>query len=162
MSSLTRRAMLALQAGGGSGGDLFELIGEKVFENVGEWTDASNWDFMDTLIDVKSTDYAFGFCVITCDSAITTSTEWGATIAIWSRTYSNKGTVWRFGSGWQKGSSTLSFAAMAANPVGTTSYGVTIQDNTPTIKIARKAHASACPKIRAGTYTVKVYGMKSL
>ena len=161
MSSLTRRAMLALRSGGGSGDSLFELIGTKVFSNVAEYSDTSTWEAMDTEINIHDTDYAWGYIVVTCDSAITTNAEWGMTVAFWGR-YTSNGAVYSGGSAMQKGSATLSRAAMATSAVGSASYGIGLKNNENTIVIQRKCHAWGCPKIRGGNYTVKVYGMKAM
>ena len=143
------------------GGGNFTLIGTKVFSNVSEWTDTSAYDTMDTEIGIKNTDYAWGYVVITCDTAILTSTEWGMSVAFWGR-YTTNGAVYATGNAMQKGAATLSKAAMASSTAGSSSYGVVLKSNTNTIQIQRKCHTSACPKCRAGNYTVKVYGMTGL
>ena len=141
----------------------FELIGTYVFENVAEYTNTSTAEEMNTDISVTNTDYAWGYVVITCDSAITTATEWGMTVAFWGR-YTSNGNIYRAASAMQKGSATLSYAAMVSNSLGSDSYGVGILNNKGggLITISRKCHSSACPKIRAGNYTVKVYGMTAI
>lgn len=140
----------------------FVLIGTKVFSNVPEYTNASAWDTTrDTEIDIKNTDYAWGYVIITCDSPITTSTEWGMTVCLWGR-YKSNGSIYRGTNLMQKGSSTLSEAAVVSNVTDANSYGVSIPTNAATVKLDRKCHATGCPKIRAGTYTVKVYGMTGI
>lgn len=135
------------------------LIGTKVFENVPEYTDTENWDTdRDTEINIKNTDYAVILTVITCDSPITTSTEWGNTIALGGR-YTSNSNYFNGVNTSQKGSSTLSKSAMVNGTVSWNAYGVTLYNNTDTIKFSRKCHGTGCPKIRAGNYTVKVYGM---
>lgn len=138
----------------------FELIGTYVFQNVAEYTNTSTSEEMDTDISVLNTDYAWGYVVITCDTPITTSNEWGMTVAFWGR-YTSNGCISRASSAMQKGSATLSYAAMVSNSTGSDIYGVGILNNKSggLITITRKCHSSACPKIRGGNYTVKVYGM---
>ena len=145
-------------SGGGSGA--FVLIGSKVFPNVQKYTDTANTENMDTLINIANTDYAWGIVVVTCDSAITTSTEWGMTVTLWGR-YTSNGNVYVNANYQQKGSSTLSKTAMVANTLNQSAYGVGVNNNSSTIKLWRKAHATGCPFIRAGNYTVNVYGMTS-
>lgn len=144
----------------GGSGIQWEHIGTQTFQKE-EYTDTTASEVTDTGINVKNTDYAFILTVITCDSAITTSTEWGITIALGGR-YTSNGAYYNYANCGQKGSSTLSLAGMVATSLGWASYGVTVNGNTNTIMFSRKAHGTACPKIRGGVYTVSVYGLKSL
>lgn len=139
----------------------FELIGTKVFENVAEYTDTSTSENMDTEININNTDYAWGYVVVTCDTPITTSNEWGMSIMFWGR-YTSNNNLYSCGSAMQKGSATFSRAAMVTSTLGSASYGVGLNNNTSSVIITRKCHGTACPKIRAGNYTVKVYGMTAL
>ena len=145
--------------GGGSSGNL-ELIGETTIA-LEEWTDTVNADNVDTGINIASTDYAWILVFVTCDSAITTSNEWGMTATVLGRYTSNRAAC-ATSAGQQKGSSTLSFSAMTTNTMSGNSYGVWILNNAVNIGIARKAHGSACPKIRGGNYTIKAYGVTSI
>ena len=144
----------------GGSGPQWELIGQKTYE-FQEYTDTSTWQVTDTGIAINGTDYAWIITVITCDSAITTNTEWGMTIAFGGR-YKSNGSYQHVATMQQKGSATLSFAAMVTHTLGLGAYGVSVNNNTNNIIFARKCHATGCPKIRAGNYIVKVYGLKSL
>ena len=139
------------------GGGNFTLIGQTTIA-LQEYTDTSTWENTDTQINVKDTDYAWGYVVITCDSAINSSSEWGMTVSFWGR-YPSNGSLYHCGSAMQKGSSTLSKAAMVNATTGSGSYGVCINNNTTNVVISRKCHGTACPKCRGGNYTIKVYGM---
>ena len=139
----------------------FTLIGTKVFQNVAEWTDTSNADEMDTEINIKNTDYAWGYIVVTCDSEITTTSEWGMTTCTFGR-YTSNGNMYATGNIMQKGVATLSESQMVSNTTSPSGYGVLIKNNVSTVIISRKCHATSCPKIRAGNYTVKVYALTSL
>lgn len=143
------------------GASNFTLIGTKVFSNVAEYTNTSTSEEMDTQINIKDTDYAYGYVVVTCDSAITTSTEWGMTVELWGR-YTSNGAVYKSQAQQQKGSATLSKSAMVTSTMGSSSYGVYLVGNKNNIVLSRKCHATSCPKIRAGNYTVKVYGMTGI
>ena len=136
----------------------FTLIGTKVITNLEEYTDTATTETLDTEIDISNTDYAWGYIVVTCDSAITTSTEWGMSVCLWGR-YTSNSAIMGLTCQQQKGSATLSKAAMVSASFNTSAYGVWQPANTNTVQICRKAHGTACPKIRAGNYTVKVYGM---
>ena len=155
--------ILGKQAGGGAvpvNKPEFELIGTKTMA-LEEYTDTSTAQEIDTEINISNTDCAYGLVIITCDSAITTSTEWGMTVQNFGR-YTTNGYLTNGAALQQKGTSTLSYAAMTNSTVMQNAYGVYVLYNTSTIKIARKCHATAMPKIRAGNYTITAYGLKSL
>lgn len=144
----------------GGGGPQWELIGT-YSKYLAEYTDTSSWEQTNTGIDIVNTDFAFIMIVVTCDAAITTTTEWGMSIIFGGRFTSNG----NFSTGMsiqQRGSATLSKAAMVNNSMAATAYGLTVPNNASTVIIQRKAQSSYSPKFRAGTYTVKVYGLKSL
>lgn len=149
-------AVEAIPTGGSSALQL-ELVGEKTFD-LEEYTDTANIETIDTGINIYNTDYAYLITVITCDSPILTSSEWGMTIAFGGRYTTNSNYLNRANGG-QKGSSTLSKSGMVNSTSDWSSYGVTVVSNTSTIIFNRKAHGLACPKIRGGTYTVSVYGL---
>lgn len=144
----------------GGGGPQLELIGTKTIA-LPEYTSTSTIEETDTGINISNTDYAWFLTVITCDTAITTTSEWGMSIGFGGR-YTSNGSYYAYTSGGQKGSATLSESAMVTSSIGWSAYGVWILTNKNSIWIARKCHATACPKCRAGNYTVKVYGLKSL
>lgn len=153
--------LLGKQAGGGAvpvNKPEFELIGTKTMA-LEEYTDTSTAQEIDTEINIKDTDWAWGLVIITCDSAITTSTEWGMTISTFGR-HVNGNVVGETSPLQQKGVSTLSYAAVAVNMTVVAS-GVTVRSGTSTIVIRRQA-STVFSKIRAGNYTVSVYGLKSL
>ena len=143
------------------GSSAFTLIASAVFENLSEYTDTSTVETIETNINIKNTSYAWGVVVITCDSAITTSNEWGMTVSLFGR-YTSNGNICKLNSSMQKGSASLTLSGMVANTVDSGSYGVWINGNSATLSFNRKAHGTACPKVRAGNYTVKVYGLSSL
>ena len=154
--------LLGKQAGGGAvpvNKPEFELIGTKTMA-LEEYTDTSTAQEIDTEINISNTDWAYCLVIITCDSAITTSTEWGMTVQLLGRYTTNSG-IYTTAAFQQRGSSTLSFAAMVT-PTATPSYGVLVMNNKPSVIVQRACHSTGCPKIRAGNYTVSVYGLKSL
>ena len=144
----------------GGGGPQWELIGAKTIA-LPEYTSTTTAEETDTGINIQSTDWAYGIIIITCDSPITTSTEWGMTVTIFTR-YTSNSALMNSQAVQQKGSATLSKAAMVNSGLGINSYGVCILNNKTSVWISRKCHASGCPKCRAGNYTVAVYGLKSL
>lgn len=152
-------AISAIPTGGGSGPQ-WELIGKTTIA-LAEYTDATNTESTDTGINIKNTDWAYGIVFITCDTPVTTSTEWGMTVEVFNR-YTSNSTLMTSTASQQKGSATLSKAAMVTNGFGTNGYGVFLGNNTTNVVITRKAHGTSCPKIRAGNYTISVYGLKSL
>ena len=147
-------------------GPKWELIGQSTHA-LTEYTDTSTVETTNTNINVQNTDYAYVLVVVTCDSEITTSSEWGMSIFLLGRYASNTGLI-SYPSGtnagtWEKGTATLSMAALTNQmQLSGNSVGLTIKNAVGTIQIQRKANASACPKLRAGNYTVKAYGLASL
>ena len=158
--SLTRRSMLQALGGAPAGGN-FELIGEKML-TLAEYTSTSAVEETATQINISNTDYAFGYVVITCDAAILDNYEWGMTFQSWGRLAT--GAILANGTAvQQEGLATLSKAQQTKNARASTAYGVYIKNNVNDVILCRKCHnESVMSKCRAGTYTVKVYGMKSL
>ena len=142
------------------GGGNFTLIGTKTL-TLSEYTNQSATEETDTQIGISGTDYAFGYIVITCDGAITTTSEWGMSVALFTRYKGSSGNTGGGQAAQQSGGATLSQAAMVNNGRFTNAYGVWVKNNTSNIVICRKA-SSTYPKIRGGTYTVKVYGMTGI
>lgn len=151
-------AVHSLADGFGQGGPL-TLIGTQTFDDLPEYTDTTVEATYVTDINIKNTDYAYGLIVITSDAPITTNTEWGMTVAPFGR-YTSNDCMFVNGQLQQKGSSTLSKAQMV-NGTSNNTYGVTVSSNSPNVAFSRKAHSTAMPKIRGGTYTVKVYALTS-
>ena len=145
--------------GTGSGGGILELIGSYEAE-LEEYTSTTT-ETINTGINVMNTNYAYGIVTINCDSPITTSTEWGLTMITWGR-YKSNSHLFLISNAWQKGSASLELSAMVQNTQNSNSYGVGINNNTDTVRFWRKAHATGCPKIRGGKYTVNVYGFVGL
>ena len=141
-------------------GPQWELIGTTTIA-LEEYTDDSTSEVTDTGINIQNTDWAYGIVIITCDTPITSSTEWGMTIELFER-YTSNSNLMTSQAAQQKGSATLSKAGMVTNGMGTNAYGVVFGNNASTIIISRKCHSTACPKCRAGNYTVSVYGLKSI
>ena len=137
----------------------FVLFGEKEVV-LSEYTDTANWENTDTQISMTGCPYAYLLIIVTCNSAITTSTEWGMTVAIGGR-YGN-GKIMIGTNSQQKGCATFDFSAMTAATNNQLSYGAIIQTNQGNVVLGRKAHSTNCTKLRAGTYKISVYGMSSL
>lgn len=139
---------------------MFDLIGEANIA-LGDYTNTTTAENTDTGINISNTDYAWGIAIITCDTPIVGTNDWGATFTVWGRFPSNKAISGL--SIMQRETSTASFADLTSNSgQGAESYGVHILTNKPNVVISRKCHATACPLCRAGNYTVRVYGLKSL
>lgn len=139
---------------------MFDLIGEKTIA-LGDYTGETTAENTDTGINISNTDYAWGIAIITCDTPVVGANDWGASFAVWGRLKANAAVS--PSAIMQRGTSTLSFADLTSNSSqGASSYGVTIAVNASNVKIVRKCHGTACPLCRAGNYTVKVYGLKSL
>ena len=140
-----------------SGGN-FTLIGQATL-NLEEYTNTQTDETIDTGINISNTDYAWGYITVTCDTAITTSTEWGATFAIFGRNmYKNMNVYYLL----QKGSSTLSYGALINPSSLSINQGTYIKNGTPNVTLVRRAHATNFTKCRAGTYTIKAYGMNAI
>lgn len=133
-----------------------ELIGTYEVD-LEDYTNTSTGETITTDINIKNTDYAFVVIVITCDSEITTSTEWGLTVELCGRFTSN-GQLLNTTAQQLKGSSSFSRSALVSQMSGNNSYGVFIPNNTANVTFTRKAHSSM-PLIRGGKYTVKAYGL---
>lgn len=142
-------------------GPQFALIGQST-HTLSAYTNTSALEVIDTNINIKDTNYAYILTVITCNGTKTNNADWGGlTIAIGSR-YTSNGSYYSGTSLWSKNGVSLLFSDMARNNTNQGAYGVVVQNNTNTIKFQRKAHASGCPEVMAGTYTVKVYGLTAL
>ena len=140
---------------------MFELIGEATIA-LGDYTNTTTAEITDTGINIGNTDYAWGIVIITCDTPVVGAYDWGATFAMWGRYKSNKNLMSGI-SIMQKGTSTTSFTDIMSNSgASSETYGVRIINNTLNVVISRKCHGTACPLCRAGNYTVKAYGLKSL
>lgn len=140
---------------------MFDLIGEATIA-LGDYTDTTNTETIDTGININNTDYVWGIAIITCDTPVVGANDWGATFAAWGR-YTSNANINVGMNIMQRGTSTLSFADLTNNSAqSASSFGVSITSNKPNVIIQRKCHATACPLCRAGNYTVKVYGLKSL
>lgn len=125
-----------------------------------EYTDTSAWEGrIDTGINISSQRYTFMLIIITCDSEITTNTEWGMTAMFCTRVTSN-GNVNRSSNLQLKGSQVLKQSGVKGNVVSN-DYGVVVDHNTGTLTFNRKAH-SDIPKIRSGNYTIAVYGLQNI
>lgn len=140
---------------------MFDLIGETTIA-LDDYTDTTTSEATNTGINISNTDYAWGIAIITCDTPVVNEVDWGASLAIWGRYTSNKAIM----SGdtiMQRGTSTVSFANLtSASGASASAYGVFLVNNTSNVVFSRRCHGTACPLCRAGNYTVKVYGLKSL
>lgn len=140
---------------------MWELIGERTIA-LNEYTDTANEEITDTGINIINTDYAVILTTITCDTEPTTATEWGYSVAIGGR-YTTNNAYNAFTSFGYKGvRDSVDFSGVISTSANWASYGVRVPNNTANITIGRKCHGTGCPKIRAGNYTIKVYGLKSL
>lgn len=139
-------------------GPYFDLIGQATL-TLPEYTNTSTVENNNTRINIKNTDYTHILTVVTCDGTKTNAKDWGGlTVCLGSRnlngTYYNIGSI-------QSRDNTLSFSNMT-NGVYNKNYGCYLQNASNTIQLNRKAHATECPKLMAGAYTVKVYGITAL
>jgi hypothetical protein len=145
----------------GGGLDMFDLIGEATIA-LGDYTNTTTAEVTDTGINISNTDYVWGFVIVTCDTPVVGANDWGATFNSWGR-YTINANMSNGISIMQRGTSTASFADLTSTSgQGAESYGIKVENNRSTVMISRKCHATACPLCRAGNYTVKVYGLKSL
>lgn len=136
----------------------FTLIGQST--HVLQEYESTTAEVIDTGIDIKNTDYVFLLVIITCDGVKTNAQDWGGLSIYTATRYTNTKNVYVIGSvGFRN--NTLSLDSMTDGLI-TTTYGVYGITNVATVRFQRKAHATACPKIMAGTYNVKVYGIDSL
>lgn len=145
----------------------FDLIGS--YEaTLNEWTDTTTADVLNTDIMINSSvSYAYIITTVICDGTLDTSNtnNWGGVaIGIGGRYLSNN-KYFHVGSLNIKGAErpiNLSDMTPNGSTFGATSYGVYFPNNVDHITIQRKAHATACPKIMGGKYTIKCYGIKSI
>lgn len=142
-------------------GPQFELIGQST-HTLSAYTNTSEAEIIDTGIDIKNTNYAYILTVITCDGTKTNDNDWGGlTITIGSR-YTSNSAYYGGANLWSKNGVSLLFSDMVRTNANIYAYGVVVTTNTDTIQFRRKAHATVCPELMAGTYTVKVYGITAL
>jgi hypothetical protein len=147
--------------GGGGSGPAFELIGEWT-GYLPEYTNTSTAETTDTGINISNSNYVFVLTVITCDGTPTNNNDWGGlTIAMGGRFKSNRNYSVG-GAIWQRKTKTLVFTDLTDGTQTYGSYGVGLNSNVANIIFTRKAHATRCPKIMAGNYTVKAYGLTAL
>lgn len=143
------------------GSSSFELVDTIVVQNVSEWTSTSAIDTIDTQVSVTGWTGVHLIAVITCDSVISSSTEWGMSFCGIGR--NTNGNVTTSGGFQQKGTATLDFSALSANVTSTSAYGAWIAHNVSTIRLQRKCYSSTSfQKVRGGTYTIKIYKLSSL
>lgn len=147
--------------GGGGVGPKFELIGEWT-GYLEEYTDTTKAETTDTQINIKNTDYAFCVYVITCDGTIVNSSDWGGLAVGMFGRYKNNSNMSNVSCIGQVRTRSLKLSEMQVNTSSYISYGVSTNNNTANFILNRKAHASACPRLMSGNYTVKVYGIVSL
>lgn len=155
--------------------DDIEVVYTKPSAPPSNWTLIDTWsqtlqEFTSTtgeLIDTGITvaglgDYAFIIAVITCDTAILSSTEWGMTVHLCGRRTGTGRLYPASGAIQENGFATLSYAAMTSSSYNAAAYGVYISDNKATVQFVRKCDSSHVTKIRGGKYTVKLYGLSAL
>lgn len=145
------------------GESLWEFLDEATLY-LPKYTDTATLEETDTGIDVSNFDYAFLLAIITCDSPITQNGEWGQTVQCLGRY-----------AGADKRVKTATYCAMQTKGIETVKrtelssavemlsgqWGVQIENNKTKIIITRKA-VGTFGLMRAGNYTVKIYGLKSL
>lgn len=154
-------SLVAGYGGGGSSGPAFELIGQWT-GYLAEYTNTSTAETTDTGINIKNTDYAWILTVITCDGTYTNNNDWGGLAIAWGGRYTSNGNYYTGTTVGQRRTQSLTLAGMVDGSQVYSSYGVFINGNQANIQLGRKAHATACPKLMAGNYTVKAYGLTSL
>ncbi len=147
--------------GGGGSGPAFELIGEWT-GYLPEYTNTSTTETTDTGIDIKNANYAWILIVITCDGTYTNNNDWGGLAITFGGRYKSNGNYFGGSTIGQRRTPTLTFADMGDNSQTYSSYGVFLNANVSNIVLGRKAHGTACPKLMAGNYTVKAYGLTAL
>ncbi len=147
--------------GGGGSGLTFEFIGEWT-GYLPEYTNTSTVETTDTGIDIISTDYAWILTVITCDGTYTNNNDWGGLAINLSGRYKSNGKVYAIATSGQRRTQSLTLAGMVDASQLYSSYGVFLNSNQANIQLGRKAHATGCPKLMAGNYTVKAYGLTAL
>jgi hypothetical protein len=152
---------LAAGYGGGSSGPAFEMIGQWT-GYLPEYTNTSTVETTDTGIDITSTDYACILTVITCDGTYTNNNDWGGLAINLSGRYKNNGKLYALATLAQRRTQSLTLAGMVDGSQSYSSYGVFLSSNVANIQLGRKAHATSCPKLMAGNYTVKAYGLTAL
>lgn len=148
--------------GGSPSSPQFTLIGTSTHQ-LSAYTNTSTAENINTEIDITNSDCAYILVIITCNGTKTNAGDWGGFfIGIGSR-YLNTGRL-NCGTGWMasKNGMSLSYADMVNSNFLGTNYGITLVNNRGTINFQRKAHATYCPELMAGTYTVKVYGLTAL
>jgi len=147
------------------GASNWALIGTKTIA-LSEYTDTSTAGTTDTEINVANTDYAVILVTVNCDTAVSSSTEWGFTVALGGRYNNAAGKIYMPNASNMQtlGTASLSKSAQTASTptFAGGSYGLWITNAESTVKINRKAHATACTKLRGGNYTVNVYGLTEL
>lgn len=153
--------LVAGYGGGGSSGPAFELIGQWT-GYLSEYTNTSTAETTDTGIDITNATYAWILTVITCDGTYTNNNDWGGLAINLSGRYKSNGKFYNGATLGQKRTQSLTLAGMVDASISYSSYGVYLSSNTANITLNRKAHGSACPKLMAGNYTVKVYGLTTL
>lgn len=147
--------------GGGSSGPAFELIGQWT-GYLSEYTNTSTVEATDTGIDITNTTYAWILAVITCDGTYTNDNDWGGLAIALGGRYSRNGKYFSGSTLGQRRTQSLTLAGMVDASQSYNSYGVFLNSNTANLILGRKAHGTACPKLMAGNYTVKAYGLTTL
>lgn len=156
-------------------GKVLDLPFPLKIEQIGSWTgtlatrtstSAQNTDTHIPILQDK--EYLYYVATIECDGELDTSSanNWGGlTVCLGSRyTKSNTGRYYTACNLQYRGTvrpySWSDVSAQSVNPINSASYGVYATNNTVSFAFSRKCHATNCPKIMGGTYTVNVYGVK--
>ena len=139
------------------------LIGTETVELLE--TTSTTVESVTTNINVGSTDYLFGIVTIECNGAAEGDKDWGGrTFSIFYRHKTNGVLMVGVNSAQigTLGVKTLSYNAYKTSTSGgivnVNTYGVYV-GNAANVTFNRKCHASNCPKIMGGLYTVKAYGI---
>lgn len=147
--------------GGGGVGPKFELIGEWT-GYLSEYTGTSTAEQTDTGINITNTTYAWIIIVTTCDGTYTNNNDWGGLAITIGGRYKSNGKYYNGQTDGQRRTQSLTLAGMVDSTQTYGTFGVFYNNNSDNLILCRKAHGSACPKLMAGNYTVKAYGIVSL
>lgn len=155
-------AIERLADGYGSGGSSLPIQLELVGTWRGylpEYTDTATNESTNTGIYIDSTPYAFLIATLECDGVLDTSdaNNWGGySVFIIGRQTTGRMASLNYT---YRGAQSLLFSDQVQNMISFSNNGVYFTGANRTVEIRRKAHATNCPKIMGGNYTVKVYGI---
>lgn len=167
--SLDGYSSVTVNVGGASLDLQMELIGTWTGE-LAEYTSTTE-EVNNTFISITANEkYLYLVATIECDGELDTSNakNWGGLTVCMGARYTSTNTGRYFNSanimylGVNKAILWTDVTSAVTNPVSTNSYGVYARNTASAFTFGRKAHATNCPTIMGGNYTVKVYGISAL